>query len=357
MNQQDRVGTGSADSTLYDIVRQSISFQSGNEILVGDLVLPAAPGPHPAMLNIAGTGSQNRDGDMVMPTGEVRGNGRHRWLANRLAQHGIASLCWDKRGVGESTGGNRQPGDPPGDRDAHASVMTDVDDAENALNFLTSRPEIDSRRIAVRGHSAGVYFSCLLAARTNLPAAYVLSGGVHMGIDEFMALIYDNVVRYAARGEAEKAWVKKYLLPFYQIALRYNEVLAAAHRGEDVYEDNENGVFIRQYLTRLKEELAYPLYDQFKHIKKPTLVIHGDKDINVPVQEAYKIAQTLETQGNKRVTLTIVPGADHGMLVAPYDLEDETRFRQKWERSTNYPFSEFFTHALIGWLIDQLTYL
>jgi dipeptidyl aminopeptidase/acylaminoacyl peptidase len=340
-----------------DVTRRAISFKSGEETLAGDLVLPADLGPHPAILVVAGTGAQNRYGDMVLPDGEVLPHSRYRWMAKRLAQAGIASLYWDKRGVGESTGGDREPGDPPGDRDAYTSVMTDVEDAESALNFLASRAEIDADHVAVLGRSAGVYFSCLLAARTDRPAAYIMTGGVHMGIDAFMELVYERALAYAARGPEEEAWVEEHLSTFYAIARHWRQVLAAAQRGDDVYEGSREGVFVRRYLTRLKQELEYPLYDQFRHVQKPVLICHGDKDVNVPVQEAFKIAQELEDSGNPDVTLVIVPGADHSMRVGPPELDDETRFREKFDYNYDYPFSEFFIRAVIGWTLDRFRYL
>ncbi len=335
------------------VIRHTISFKSGEETLVGDIVLPAKEGPHPAILGVAGTGSQNRYGDIVLPDGKVLPHGRYPWIAKRLAQAGIASMYWDKRGVGQSTGGGRKPGDPPGERDSYTSVMTDVQDAESALNFLSEQPEVDATRIAVMGRSAGVYFTCLLATRTDLPAAYILTGGLHMGIDEFMDLIYENVLAYAARGPEEEEWVKEHLNAFYNIARHWREVLAAARRGDDVYERKEGEVVIRQYLERLKQELEYPLYDQFRYLDKPVLICHGDKDVNVPVGEAYKIAQELKDAGRTDVTLVIIPGADHSMRMAPAALDDDTRFREKFDYNYDHPFSEYFMHSLIGWTLDQ----
>jgi hypothetical protein len=124
-NDSTKAGNHSTLSS-EDVVRREISFSSGDEILVGDIVLPANPGPHPAILSVAGTGSQNRYGDVVLAGGKVLPHGRYPWISNRLAQAGIASLYWDKRGVGQSSGGDREPGDPPGERDSYTSVMTDV---------------------------------------------------------------------------------------------------------------------------------------------------------------------------------------------------------------------------------------
>lgn len=251
----------------------------------------------------------------------------------------------------------RSPGDPPGNRDSYTSLLTDIDDAGSALHFLAEQPEVDRERIAVMGRSAGVHFSSILAGRTDLPAAYILTGGLHMGIDEFMELTYEEVLAYAARGPREKEWVLEKMRDFYGAARHWRELLAAARRGEDYFEWSDSDKVVQKYLARLKEELEYPLYDQFRRIKKPVFICHGDKDVNVPVQEADKIFQELKGAGNPDVTLVIIPGADHSMRIGPPGLDDETRFRERTDYPYSYPFSEFFIHSVIGWLSDQFYYL
>lgn len=338
-----------------DVVRRPVFFSSGEETLAGDLILPTEIGPHPALLNIAGTGAQNRYGDPVAPTGEVTAHGRDLWVSNRLAQTGIASLCWDKRGVGESTGGNRKPGDPPGERDSYATVMTDVQDAESALTFLANQPEIDPKRIAVMGHSAGVFFACLLASHSNVPAAYILWAGVHMAIEDLEEYIYGQVLEYAGRGAEQEEWVRRHSLPTYRLSKHQRQFLSAAQSGQDVYVFEDDKVTIRHYITRLKQELQYPLHEQFQHVKRPALVIHGDQDYNVGHSEAFKIARELRDAGNHTVTLVIVPGADHSMHIAPAGMSDEQRLRERLSRGSYFhPYSEFFIHSLIGWLKDRL---
>jgi pimeloyl-ACP methyl ester carboxylesterase len=290
-----------------------------------------------------------------MPAGEVVLHGRDRWVSDRLAQAGIAVLCWDKRGVGKSSGGDRDPGDPPGNRDSHATVMTDVQDAESALHALSSQPKIDPNRIVVMGHSAGVLFACLLASRTDLPAGYILWAGVHRSIEELMAWFYERIKRYAARGSEEYAWIMEHALPFYRPAPYWQEILEAARRGEESFEAGEGELAFLQYLGRLQQELTYPLPEQFRHIQKPTLVIHGKKDVNITYEDSIKIVRELETAGNSNVTLVIVPGADHSMHVASPDTDDDCRLQEFWTRECyRHPYSEFFIHALIGWTRDQV---
>ena len=334
------------------VTRREISFPSGLETLAGDLVLPAGRGPFPALLSVAGTGPQNRYGDQVLPDGTVEAHPRHRWVGDRLAAAGIAQLCWDKRGVQASTGGPRKAGDPPGERDAYTSPLTDVEDLLAALAFLDGRPEIDSRRITVMGTSAGVYFACLAAARTTLPASYILWGGLHMPIDQFAKIVYDLPLEYAARGQREHDWVLANSPAYFHLAKQWPNELAAALAGHDTYEwDDETGHHTT-YLERLKQEIRFHYPDQFANIKAPVMVIHGDRDLNVDVSEAHAAAAALRAAGNPDVTLTIVPGADHGMHIAPADLDEDERMRERLKRHRADPYSEYFISSVIGWIRD-----
>ncbi|NND03873.1 MAG: alpha/beta fold hydrolase [Acidimicrobiia bacterium] len=329
-----------------------VSFSSGTETIAGDLVLPSGDGPFPALLTVAGTGPQNRYGDHVSPDGTVESHPRHRWVGDRLTGAGIAQLRYDKRGVGQSTGGGSGPGEPPGDRDEYANVLTDVEDVVSALEFLAARAEIDSNRITVMGTSAGVYFSCMAAAKTTIPSSYILWGGVHMGLDEFGDLIYNRALDYANRGPRERAVAEENAAEFLARADRWPEMLAAARAGADRFEYEEDGVTRSESLLRLKQELEFEYPRQFKNINTPVMVIHGDEDMNVPVSEAYEAAEELKRSGNQNVTLTIVPGADHCMHIAPSDFTFDDRMLHLFTTQRDYPYSDYFINSVIGWIKD-----
>ena len=329
-----------------------VSFESGSETLGGDLVLPDGEGPFPALLTVAGTGPQNRYGDMVLPDGEVKSHPRHEWVGDQLAASGIAQLRYDKRGVGESTGGGIGPGDPPGDRDEYANVLTDVQDALSALEFLASRPEIDASRVVVMGTSAGVYFACIAARQTDIPSGYILWGGVHMDLADFGDLIYNRALDYRARGDREREVVDTYAGEFVERARRWPSVVAAARDGKDRYEWEEGGEVRGESIVRTRQEIEIPYPEQFRHIQKPAMVIHGDQDMNVPVSEAPAVARALEDAGNANVTLTIVPGADHGMHIAPSSFDFDDRMLHLFTSQRDFPYSQYFIHSVIGWIKD-----
>ncbi len=334
--------------------RRPIFFNSEGERLAGDLILPDGDGPFPALLMLMGTGSQNRYGDNYL-TGKWTKGDTYPLLNERLARAGIASLCWDKRGVGESTGGDREPGDPPGDRNAHANDQTDVDDAEAALQFLVRQPEIDPERVAVWGWSAGVSFACMLAKRTDLPAAYVLVAGVYRSIPDLVDYLFDWINPYLARVPEAEAWIKEQAPYHYKYAKHWRGYIEAARRGEDEYQAGEGEDAAHWYLGRAKQGIANPPAEDFKYVQKPTLVLHGDRDVNVPVEDCYDIIRELEEAGNEDVTLVVVPRADHGMRIHPVDASlEERRLARISPDQPRDPLSEFFVNSFIGWLTDRL---
>lgn len=73
--------------------------------LAGTLVLPAGAGPFPAAILVSGSGPTDRDGNSRDGAGGVAlRNDALKLLAEGLAARGIATLRFDKRGVGASAG-------------------------------------------------------------------------------------------------------------------------------------------------------------------------------------------------------------------------------------------------------------
>jgi hypothetical protein len=99
----------------------------GEPPLAGTLTLPDAPAPVPAVLLATGSGPLDRDSNHRRLRFDVT-----RALAHALAEGGLASLRYDKRGVGGS----------PGDWRA-AGLYDNVDDLARVLGALATRPEVD----------------------------------------------------------------------------------------------------------------------------------------------------------------------------------------------------------------------
>ncbi|WP_324273705.1 alpha/beta hydrolase [Blastococcus brunescens] len=127
---------------------------AGEYPLNGTLTLPDGRLPAPAVVIASGSGPLDRDSNHRRARFDVA----HQ-LAAALAAGGLASLRYDKRGVGESPGDWRTVG-----------LHDNVDDLARARDALAARPEVDADRILLAGHSEGAILAAALAAR-GVPAA------------------------------------------------------------------------------------------------------------------------------------------------------------------------------------------
>jgi fermentation-respiration switch protein FrsA (DUF1100 family) len=132
---------------------QVIRFRNGNVTLAGTLVRPRRGGPYSTIVFVHGSG----------PT--------IRWYylarAVELAELGFASVIYDKRGCGESTG------------DWTNASLDDLSrDAVAAVNYAASLPDVDRARIGLWGHSQGGWVvPRALALGAPVAFAIVLAGG------------------------------------------------------------------------------------------------------------------------------------------------------------------------------------
>jgi len=118
--------------------------------LGASLILPQGEGPFPAVVFLHGSGPQPRDAS--------------RFAAESFARQGIASLIYDKRGVGESEGALEK-----------ANFDDLAGDAIVAANYLSSLDEI--AKVGFWGHSQGGWLAPLAASRWEASTFVITSAG------------------------------------------------------------------------------------------------------------------------------------------------------------------------------------
>lgn len=159
---------------------EEVSFRSGGISLSGTLHLPAGKGPHPAAIAVHGSGPALRT-DFG--------------LAGALAGRGIATLAYDKRGVGRSEGDWTR-----------ASLDDLAQDALAALAYLRSRPDIDGARIGMIGHSQGGWILQIAASRSEDVSFLVSLAGCAVPVVEQNLVQKRNALRgRIPPGEIEEA--------------------------------------------------------------------------------------------------------------------------------------------------------
>jgi pimeloyl-ACP methyl ester carboxylesterase len=137
--------------------------------LAGTLTLPDGPGPFPAVILVSGSGPQNRDE-------EILGHRPFAVIADHLTREGIAVLRYDDRGVAESGG------------DFASATSEDLAaDALAVLDVLRRRPETDSDRTGLIGHSEGGMIGIYLGYRNpDIPFLVLLAPSVLSGEEQLL---------------------------------------------------------------------------------------------------------------------------------------------------------------------------
>lgn len=108
-------------------------------------------------------------------------------LADGFLARGYATLCFDKRGVGQSTG-QYIPAIPQNSTAVLGDLAADM---AAGVEFLRSRPEIDGNRIGLAGASQAGWIMPIAAAKTQLAfMLLIVSPTVSYGLENF----YSNIV-------------------------------------------------------------------------------------------------------------------------------------------------------------------
>ena len=134
----------------YPYTTKEISFKnlSDDVALAGTLTLPEGyTNVTPAIIMVTGSGLQNRDE-------EIFGHKPFAVIADYLARNGIASLRYDDRGYGDSSGDGK-----------NATTEDFANDAKAALEYM--RIEEKFNNIGVLGHSEGATVAFMLGAKNG----------------------------------------------------------------------------------------------------------------------------------------------------------------------------------------------
>ncbi len=142
---------------------EDISLSTPTGTLAGTLTLPRKQSGFPLAVIIAGSGPTDRNGNTV---GAATGPASLRLLAEGLAQRGIASVRYDKRGIGASRSAGMR------ESDLRFEMLAD-DAAAWVKKYRT-----DSRftTITIVGHSEGSLLGMLAAQRAPVDAYVSVAG-------------------------------------------------------------------------------------------------------------------------------------------------------------------------------------
>jgi dienelactone hydrolase len=266
--------------------------------LAGSLTLPQAGRPFPAVILIAGSGPQTRDQNIF----------GHRYflvLADQLTRQGIAVLRYDKRGIGESSG-----------KDPLVTTADYASDAIAAVAYLKTRPDIDSGRIGLLGHSEGGTIAPQVANADRDVSFLVLMAAPGVKGHEIAKAQSQAINRFAGLSEAQiadSAATQDKMLDAVMFAkdqasaeTEVRSLLRAAGTPENAIESQVKSIcsaWVRHYLL-------YDPVPALRALRQPVLALIGSNDLQVlPDQNLPALRGALKN--NPDATVLELPKLNH----------------------------------------------
>lgn len=259
--------------------QEEVSIEESGLTLYGTLLSPDHD-THHAILIISGSGPTDRDGNTL--AAGVR-NDALKKLAEELTAKGYATLRYDKRGVGKSTG--------PSVDQKTLRFEHYVKDAAAWVNYLKAK----YTHVTVVGHSQGALTGMLAIEHTPM----------------------DKLVSLAGMAEGLYATLKN------QLAAQPKFVTDAAYPILDSLNKGVKVDSVPPYLMSIFRPdiqdyfMSFMKYDPQEVIKKvdiPILIIQGDNDLQITVDSAEKLHAS-----NHKAELEILKGMNHVLRLTDAD--------------------------------------
>ena len=250
---------------------EEVTFNNGDAVLSGTLVLPKEYTRRtPVFIMVTGSGLQNRDEEFF----------EHKpfaVIADALARAGIATLRYDDRGFGASTG------------DAVFCTTEDLkNDALSGISLLRNRFD----HVGVIGHSEGGTIGLMLAAEKKVDAVISLAGMVVSGKE---LLLWQNriILMNAGFSENDVDNYCKLIESAFDACITDTSIPSADSLDiPDILRQNYQGVMVQLQSPYMKYFLALDARKLLDKVNCPVLAFNGNKDTQVECEnnlEALRI--------------------------------------------------------------------
>jgi len=268
---------------------------SDSAVLAATLRTPSGQSPFPVVLLLGGSGPQVRGG--------------FQRLQDRLLAAGVATLEYDKRGCGQSTGERIE------------SVSRLAADAEAAVTLLRARPEIDPARIVVLGSSQGGVIAPVVAVQDKRLRGVVMQvAPVVKGTWTVSDQIASQLVMQWPQGGSYNDQRKfadglvAVVMSNRDPAIRHAklaEAVAAAIKAGRIPTDAAEPLIAGLTDAAVRPDfLAYEPAKTLRRLEGPALMVYGTKDIAVSAAKNAPLAREA-LKGNPQATVVEFEGLNH----------------------------------------------
>ncbi len=243
--------------------------------LYGSLLLPSVEqdAKFPVAIIVAGSGPTDRNGNNVMMF-----NNSLKYLAEGLAEQGIASIRYDKRGIGASMVAHLD--------ESKLSVYTYSDDLMSWIVFARNDKRLGD--LTVIGHSEGAKLA-LMASKC---------GGC-----------MNKIVQLAGAGRPMDAILKE------QLKSQPEPVRDTCYSIIDSLKKGVSGIPVPVYLNQLFRPSIQPFLiadmqvnpaDLASEVSVPMLIVQGTTDLQITLRDAMKLSAA-----NHEAELVVIEDMNH----------------------------------------------
>lgn len=295
-------------ATRMALQERDTTIQSGDVQLAARLTLPAnGRGPFKTVIYVHGS-------DPIPSVGRE-------WLPHLLAARGVATLVFDKRGTGCSTGRYVQ----------HFDVLSD--DVVAAARWLRTQPEVRADAIGLAGFSQGGWVAPLAATKEPAIRFVAVAYGLAMSLADEDRLEAPLKLRARGLSDADLQEFETLNASLHRVARAGFKDWTELEQQLSAFKDRKwlsiaaqeqswVGVLLQMGLPQAKiaapgmfKDFFQPFYEPVPTLESlniPMLWLIAGKDIEAPPELTLVALDRLQRQG-KPLTVRVFPNADHGM--------------------------------------------
>jgi dipeptidyl aminopeptidase/acylaminoacyl peptidase len=304
------------DKTNYQ--SQVIRFQFQSDTIEGVVNLPnkkySLGEKTPLVIFVHGDGELERD---------AYGYYEHIW--NELAKKGIASMSWDKKGIGKSTG-----------KWLNQSMEDRANEVIAAIDFMKADPHFDFSSIGLMGFSQAGWVLPKVATLSDYPDFIISVSGAINWKRQSNYLTRTRMKLEGANEDMIEAEVRQNEIDFiiFNATSTYSDYVA--YQKEKCENGQEKGCdfMSEERFYFVEKNISSDAEQDLKNIQCPIFGVFGSEDLNVDFEESYQTYERIFLKNNiANYQLKIYPEATHGLLKSKHfnTMHPGIGFLVKWE--------------------------
>lgn len=296
----------------YTVQQLTVDNAAGGAALSATLTIPKGAGTFAAVVLLSDTGPHNRDA-------EVMGHKPFWVMADFLARNGIASIRFDERGVGKSTGNFKA-----------ATTNDFASDALAAFRVLYANPKVNKKKVGLLGHGEGAVVAAMVAGAEPKAAFVTLLSGMGIVGEDILLKQARAIARASGMAESAAAEAEELNREMYSIVktepdnsqaiTQLTDMAWTVANGQPSLSREERSAVVDN-ISKSFATLLLPWYRGFlvlnpatylAKVRVPVLALSGAMDLEVSADENLKaIEAALREGGNATFKVLKIDDLNH----------------------------------------------